>query len=105
MPSTRNFRELAGPIDRDPRRRANVDRTRRAMEAALGIAAVRRGRDTTQVDLAESLKTTQSRVSRIERSTDLHLSTLRDYVRALGGELEMTAVFPDGQRILIDNAA
>lgn len=104
MPSTRNFRELADPIDRDPRRRANVDRKRRSMKAALGIAAVRKGRGTTQVDLAESLETTQSRVSRIERSSDLHLSTLRDYVRALGGELEMVAVFPDGERIPIDDA-
>jgi len=39
----------------------------------------------------------QSRVSKIERRTDLYVSTLQNFVSALGGELELVARFPDGK--------
>jgi hypothetical protein len=35
-------------------------------------------------------------VSRLERRTDMYVSTLRNYIRAMGGELKITAVFPNG---------
>ncbi|HEX5871054.1 MAG TPA: XRE family transcriptional regulator, partial [Longimicrobium sp.] len=41
-------------------------------------------------------------VSRLERRDDMHVSTLREVVEALGGELEITARFPDGQAVRID---
>jgi hypothetical protein len=47
--------------------------------------------------VARVLKADQSEVSRIERRTDLFVSTLREYVRALGGELEIHAVLPTGR--------
>ena len=42
------------------------------------------------------LETTQSEVSKIERRSDLYVSTLRSYIEAMGGELEIIARFPDG---------
>lgn len=39
----------------------------------------------------------QANVSRVEHQEDLYLSTLREYVAALGGELELTAVFPESR--------
>ncbi|MGO8802862.1 helix-turn-helix domain-containing protein [Candidatus Binatus sp.] len=47
----------------------------------------------TQEELAEALKSAQSEVSRLEKRDDYRVSTLREYVHALGGQLEITAAF------------
>jgi hypothetical protein len=47
-------------------------------------------------ELAHRLSIAQSNVSRLERRDDMLLSTLRQVVRALGGEFKVTAVFPEG---------
>jgi transcriptional regulator with XRE-family HTH domain len=73
-----------------------LDRARRALARDLTLAEIRKAREMTQVQLAAALETTQPGVSQIERRTDLYVSTLRSYVEALGGRLEVTAVFPDG---------
>ncbi len=49
-----------------------------------------------QVAVAAKLKVRQPTISKIERREDMNLSTLRRYIRALGGELQVTARFPDG---------
>ena len=51
--------------------------------------------------MAQLLKISQGAVSKVERRTDMFVSTLRNYVRAIGGDLEIRAVFPDGD-VLID---
>ncbi len=58
---------------------------------------LRRAFRKTQAKVARVLKVDQPEVLRIERRTDLFVSTLRDYVRALGGELEVHAVLPTGR--------
>ena len=47
----------------------------------------------TQEELAEALKKAQSEISRLEGRSDYRLSTLQNYVAALGGELEVVASF------------
>ena len=60
------------------------------------LGELRRELDLTQAALADRLNVTQENVSQIERGeTDIRLSTLRRYVEALGGQLEMRATFPD----------
>jgi len=66
----------------------------------MGYGKLRRARQLTQVALAERLDVPQAAISRMERRTDLLLSTLRGYVEGLGGRLELRAVFPDGEFIL-----
>lgn len=66
-----------------------------AMDDALRIAELREVRSATQAEVAVTLGVSQANVSQLERRTDLYLSTLRDYVEALGGRLMLTAVFPD----------
>ncbi len=66
----------------------------------LGFGKLRQARLQTQVALAERLDIPQTAISRMERRTDLLLSTMRSYVEALGGKLELRAVFPDGEFIL-----
>ena len=54
----------------------------------------------TQTELASRLLVEQAAISRIESRDDLHLSTLRDYVQALGGELKLVASFPEGDVLI-----
>ena len=61
----------------------------------LGVGVVRAARQQTQVAVAQQMNIPQSAVSRLESQRDCRLSTLRKYVTALGGRLEMRAVFPD----------
>jgi DNA-binding XRE family transcriptional regulator len=58
---------------------------------------LRRARQLTQAKIAETLGVNQGEVSKIEHRTDLYLSTLSEYVEALGGALEIRAVFPDSE--------
>lgn len=68
-----------------------------AVGDALALGEIRGRRGLTQVDVARVMQTSQASVSKLERREDLYLSTLRDFVEALGGELELSAVFPDGR--------
>lgn len=85
-----------------PKRREKVEQ--RAGELAtlkdLRLAVAR-----TQQDLAASLGVGQDTISRIERRSDLLLSTLRRYVQAMGGELDLVARFPNRPPVLLDHIA
>jgi transcriptional regulator with XRE-family HTH domain len=78
-----------------PERLAQIDREALAELDRMGFAALRRARQQTQVEVAEKLGIDQASVSAIEKRTDVLLSTLAKYVRALGGDVEIRAVFPE----------
>jgi DNA-binding XRE family transcriptional regulator len=65
------------------------------MEAELRLAEVRRRRRVSQATMAEALDVSQPNISRIEQEDDVYLSTVARYVAALGGHLEVRAVFGD----------
>jgi transcriptional regulator with XRE-family HTH domain len=65
------------------------------MEAELRLAEVRRRRGVRQATIADALDVSQPNISRIEQEDDVYLSTLARYVGALGGYLEVLAVFPE----------
>lgn len=93
---TRNFNELRERARKsDPEWDAGVAERQRAIEDALALAGLRQSRHVTQVQLAEDLGITQGNVSRLEGRSDIYLSTLRSCVEALGGHLEIAAVFGD----------
>ena len=93
---TKNFNQLRQRArDRDPGWDDKVAERIQAMEDALALAELRQSRHVTQVELAETLGISQGNVSRLEGRSDAYLSTLRAYVEALGGQLEITAVFGD----------
>ncbi len=87
--------ELKRQIDDSPERRARVDAMKVEMRRELALEELRRERGISQERLAAILGVSQVRVSRLGRQSDAQLSTLRSYVQALGGELELTAVFGD----------
>ena len=64
--------------------------------AEMPLNELRAARQLTQESLAKSLGINQAAVSKMERRTDMYISTLRQFVVAMGGELEITARFPDG---------
>lgn len=105
MTRTRPFSELAKRVKVDPVQRAEMDEQKRAMRVALALGKLREQRGATQRDIADALDVSQSNVSRIEHEDDVYLSTLRGYVEALGGKLEIRAVFPDEQVVLIEDTA
>jgi DNA-binding XRE family transcriptional regulator len=78
------------PADRLARNK-RVDRT----VARLRLRQMREGRELSQVALAARLGMDQGSISRMEKQADMHLSTLRNYVEAAGGRLELHAIFPD----------
>jgi transcriptional regulator with XRE-family HTH domain len=96
MTKTKRFNELRNRINADPDRRERVADYKEAMQAAIALYELRKQRQMTQCALADIMKTSQANVSRIERGDDLYLSTLRGYIKAMGGHLEICAVFPDG---------
>ncbi len=73
---------------------------RRVTEALteMSLTELRKALDLTQTEVAAAAKMTQSDLSKAERRRDHLLSTLRRIVEALGGKLEVTAVFP-GKRV------
>lgn len=91
----RKFNELAERArQRDPAAwDAGVAERRRAMQDALALGELRNSRNITQVQLAEQLGISQGNVSRLEARSEVYLSTLCSYVEALGGHLEIAAVF------------
>jgi DNA-binding XRE family transcriptional regulator len=95
MPKSKTFIEAEKEILSNSERRANVERHKAAMRDALRLAELREKLDATQTEMAAFMGTTQANVSRIERAENVYLSTLADYVGALGGQLEINAVFED----------
>lgn len=83
--------------DLGPERESRVAGRVAAFRHEMALADLRRARDFTQQALAEMLGESQPSVSQVERQTDMYVSTLRKYVEAMGGELDIRARFPDGE--------
>lgn len=77
-------------------RRARVQaRAGRLIAEEMTLRDLRKARDLTQVRMAELLGVGQENISRLEGRADMLLSTLRSYVQAMGGSLDLVARFPD----------
>jgi DNA-binding XRE family transcriptional regulator len=80
-----------------PAARARSEARARAMLAEMPLQELRLARGLSQETLATTLKVRQASISKLERRTDMYISTLRAHIRAMGGELEIVARFPDGE--------
>ena len=74
----------------------------KAMLDEMPLHELRRARGLSQETLAEILHVQQPAIAKLEKRTDMYLSTLRNHIRAMGGELIVTARFPDGE-VRIEN--
>lgn len=67
----------------------------------MTLQEIRKHKNITQDDMAKLLGIKQENVSRMERRDDIKLSTLQEYIEALGGEMQINAIFPDNTTINI----
>ena len=67
-----------------------------AIMAEMPLHELRRARGLSQKMLAETLRVQQPAIAKLEQRTDMYISTLRSHIEAMGGELEITARFPEG---------
>ena len=70
-------------------------RTAELIAEEATLRQLRVARERSQVEMAKTLKINQAGVSKLERRTDMYLSTLRGFIEAMGGTLEIIAHFPD----------
>jgi transcriptional regulator with XRE-family HTH domain len=90
----RKFEELRRKMS--PERRARNEAVTRNMLVEMGIDELRKVKEITQVELARALEMNQGALSRIEHQADMHISTLKSIIEALGGKLILRADFPNG---------
>jgi DNA-binding XRE family transcriptional regulator len=90
----KNFKELQAKMS--PQARARSEAAAKKMLEEMPLDELRAARDLTQEQLARVLRVNQAAVSKMERRTDMYLSTLQGIIKAMGGQLEIRAVFPDG---------
>ena len=93
MPA-RNFNELRAKMS--PERRARNEEAAKRMRAEMPLDQLRAARELTQENLAEILGVNQAAISKLERRTDMYISTLARFVEAMGGTLDIRAIFPEG---------
>jgi DNA-binding XRE family transcriptional regulator len=85
-----------------PERRAKIQaRANQLIAEEMSLRDLRLARKLTQEKMAELLQIRQEGISRLEQRSDLHLSTLRDAVQALGGELRLVVEFPDRPPVIL----
>lgn len=96
-------RTLSHKLAQLPAKRRTRVNTRAAALIAdeMSLQDLRKAMNRTQVEIARTLKVGQDTVSRYEQRTDMLLSTLQDYVEAMGGELDLVARFPNRHPVKI----
>ena len=90
----KSFKKLQAKMP--PAARARSEAKARKMIEEMALDELRAARDLTQEHLSKILGVRQAAVSKLERRTDMYISTLSDFIRAMGGTLEIRAIFPDG---------
>jgi DNA-binding XRE family transcriptional regulator len=96
----RNVNELIEALP-TTRRRKIEKRASELIREEMTLQQLRRARAMTQVKMARRLGVAQKQISEIEKRTDMHISTLRRSVEALGGKLSLVAEFPDMQPVVL----
>lgn len=80
-----------------PEVEAEIAREVKAASGVMTLYQLRAARNLTQVNLAKVLNVNQGAVSRLEKRTDMYVSTLRNFIQAMGGQLQVKAIFPEGE--------
>ena len=87
-------------------RRRKIEKRASALIAEeMTLQELRQARALTQVRMAKSLGVAQKQISEIEKRTDMHISTLRRSIEAMGGTLSLVAEFPDREPVMLAGIA
>lgn len=90
----KKFAELRAKMA--PEAQARVEAKAQELLAEMPLNELRQARGLSQKMLAEVLDVQQPSIAKMERRTDMYISTLRSHIEAMGGQLEVIARFPDG---------
>lgn len=90
----KKFRDLVAQMS--PERQAEIAARTEELLREMPLHELRQARRLSQEELASTLETSQSSISKLERRVDVYVSTLRRYIESMGGELDIIARFPDG---------
>ncbi len=90
----KSFKQLFDAMPAEARKEVD-DRVARTI-AEMPLHELRRAKSLTQNDVADRLDISQAGVSKMEQQTDMFIGSLRRYIEAMGGTLEIVARFPDG---------
>lgn len=91
---TRKFTELRTRMS--PAAQARAESKAKTMLADMPLQELRQARGMSQKVLAEILNVQQPSIAKLEKRTDMYVSTLRSHIEAMGGQLEVVARFPEG---------
>ena len=98
------LKEVLNQLPKDERK-AVADRTKELVAEEMSLRDLRQAHELTQERIADFLGIGQEGVSRLEKRTDLLLSTLRSYIEAMGGRLRLVADFPDRPPVILTGLA
>jgi predicted transcriptional regulator len=91
----KNFKELRAKMSREARVRS--EEAAEKIISEMGLAELREAMDLTQESLADALHFKQASISKMERRSDMYISTLSKIIEAMGGELQIVANMPNGR--------
>jgi DNA-binding transcriptional regulator YiaG len=91
----KNFKELQAKMSREAHLQS--EEAAKKMIAEMGLAELREAMDLTQESLADTLHVKQASISKMERRSDMYISTLSKIIEAMGGELQIIAKMPNGR--------
>jgi DNA-binding Xre family transcriptional regulator len=94
----KNFDELRAQVEARPGAAERLAELRAETLEEIRLFELRHAEAVSQAELAGRLEVTQGAISKLEHSDDVRVSTLRQYLEALGGRLELVAVFDDEDR-------
>src|ERR1700676_1963618 len=95
MTMAKNFKELQEKMPREAGLRSEASAQK--MISEMGLAELRTAMDMTQESLANALHVKQASISKMERRSDMYISTLSKIIEAMGGELQIVANMPNGR--------
>ena len=98
---TETLKSVLASLPKD-RQAAIANQTNRLIAEEMTLRDLRKALEYSQQVVSEKLNVNQSEISKIEHRTDMYISTLRSYIEAMGGELDIIAKFPDRPPIRIN---
>jgi len=89
------WKDVRKPLS--PEAEERIERSVREAAEVMTLHQLREARSMTQVNLAKVLRINQGAVSKMEKRADMYVSTLRNFIQAMGGQLQVKAIFPEGE--------
>ena len=94
----KSFKDLVNQLPVE--RLENIENRAQGMLLEMALQEIRQNRHLTQQQMASDLKLNQAALSKMENQSDIHVSTVRKIVTAMGGHLKLVAQFPDEEIVI-----